>query len=217
MKLQRSALVDRISEPQYTGNVAAALTTCERPHMAYLDVTTDLEIWKPIAGYEGMYEVSSLGRVKSIDRRVRTAFAPRVSRGAVMAGCAGDERHYANVVLSKGGRSISYMVHRLVLETFVGAPPDDMECRHLNGDRKDNRLANLCWGTRRENMADNVAHGKTTRGSRNGMARLGEDDVRAIRERAKTGDTHEAIARDYGVARTAITRIANYTRWGHVK
>lgn len=173
----------------------------------------ELELWKPVTGCEGRYEVSNLGRVRSLDRYVRTAFNPRLTRGRVLRGFAGDRRHYPNVVIE--GKSI--LVHRAVLEAFVGPCPDGMECRHLNGDRRDNRLGNLAWGTRQENMADNVLHNKTCKGEKNSGARLTAEAVRCIRDRAARGEKHEAIARDYNIARSAITRIANRTRWSHVQ
>lgn len=61
---------------------------------------------------------------------------------------------YLAVCLRKGGRSSTVCVHRLVLETFVGLCPSGLESRHLNRDRHDNRLRNLCWDTRSSNRQD---------------------------------------------------------------
>jgi hypothetical protein len=71
--------------------------------------------------------------------------------------------------------------HHLVLETFVGPCPTGMECRHLNGDRSDNRLANLCWGTKVENAADRERHGTQPRGSKIPWSRLTEADIPVLR------------------------------------
>ena len=66
---------------------------------------------------------------------------------------------YLSLLLSRDKKSYNCRVHRLVLETYVGPRPKGMECRHLNGNRQDNRLENLKWGTRSENTYDSVRHG----------------------------------------------------------
>ena len=66
---------------------------------------------------------------------------------------------YLQVDLCKNRKNFGRKIHRLVLETFVGPCPNNMECRHLNSCRTDNRLENLCWGTRRENTLDAVQRG----------------------------------------------------------
>jgi len=105
-----------------------------------------METWKVIPGYEGQYEVSDRGRVRSFRRGAN----PRVLKpGRMPSG-------HLSVAL---GRKNSQCVHKLVLLAFVGAAPNRHECRHLNGNPADNRLENLCWGTRRENILDAVRHG----------------------------------------------------------
>ena len=104
------------------------------------------ELWKAIPGYEGQYEVSDQGRVKSY-RRDKNG---RILRpGRMPAG-------YLSVAL---GRNNSQCVHKLVLIAFVGAAPAKHECLHANGVPSDNRLENLRWGTRTENIKDAVKHG----------------------------------------------------------
>lgn len=66
---------------------------------------------------------------------------------------------YLSVTFRKNGEKIPYLIHRLVLETFIGPCPPGMECRHLDGNPRNNRLENLCWGTRSENQQDSVGHG----------------------------------------------------------
>jgi len=105
-----------------------------------------IEIWKPIPGYEGQYEVSDQGRIKSYRRRKEGQI---LRPGRMTAG-------HLSVSL---GRRNSQCVHRLVLLAFVGPPPVCHECLHANGDPSDNRLVNLRWGTRSENIADAIKHG----------------------------------------------------------
>lgn len=105
-----------------------------------------MEIWKVIPGYEGRYEVSDQGRVKSYcrNREGRLLKPGRMPGG------------HLSVAL---GRGDSQCVHKLVLLAFVGPAPDKHECCHNNGNPADNRLENLRWGTRRENILDAVRHG----------------------------------------------------------
>ena len=117
------------------------------------------EVWKPVKGYEGSYEVSDLGNVRSLDREVEK------SNGQVYR-CRGKELAkipevggYLRVGLYIKGKISKLLIHRLVLEAFVGECPEGMETRHLDGDPTNNRLSNLVWGTSQENTWDIVAMG----------------------------------------------------------
>jgi hypothetical protein len=105
-----------------------------------------MEIWKLVPGYDGKYEVSDQGRVRSFQRSPQGVI---LRPGRMPSG-------HLSVALGRGN---SQCVHKLVLLAFVGAAPAKHECRHLNGDPADNRLENLCWGTRSENINDAVRHG----------------------------------------------------------
>ena len=101
-----------------------------------------LEIWLPAVGWEGSYQVSSMGRVRSL-----------ISGKILRPGRASS--HYLTVSL----RGKTRTVHRLVIESFTGPCPEGMECCHVNGDRLDNRACNLRWDTRTENNRDLLRHG----------------------------------------------------------
>lgn len=118
------------------------------------------EIWKPVLGYEGYCEVSSLGRVKTLERvTVRRNGRPhtvpeRILKQSYM------KKGYLRLNLTKDGVRKQHTVHSLVLSSFVGPRPSGMITRHLNGIPDDNRLENLAWGTGSENQHDAVEHGR---------------------------------------------------------
>lgn len=118
------------------------------------------EIWRDIPGYEGAYQVSGYGRVRSLARKVRAvgrtgtealrSVPPRVLRpGTLKSG-------HVSVAPGKGR---SRDVHRLVLAAFIGPPPPGHEVLHRNHQPNDNRLVNLKYGTRSENLKMDYAAG----------------------------------------------------------
>lgn len=115
----------------------------------------DVETWKPIPGYEGAYEVSDLGNVRSLDRITDRG---RKWRGRAMTPTA-MRNGYMLVTLWRDGAQRTRLVHRLVLTAFVGAPEDGTEALHADGNRANNALANLAWGTHAENQRDQLRHG----------------------------------------------------------
>lgn len=119
-----------------------------------------IEEWKSIPGYEGAYEVSNLGVIRSVDRESVDSRGRVYSlRGREIAPST-SKTGYKRVVLYAPGRvAKTYQVHRVVLEAFVGPQPAGLLCRHLNGDPSDNQVTNLVWGTPAENMFDKALHG----------------------------------------------------------
>lgn len=128
---------------------------------------------------------------------------------------------YWMVVLFIDSQGHSCTIHQLLLETYVGPCPPSMECRHLNGNKKDNRLDNLCWGTRSENQQDSIQHGTHkiphVRGEDVKTSKLTEQDVRMIIYMSRTGlFLQREIAEIYGVCHQAINLIVNKKRWKHL-
>jgi len=116
------------------------------------------ETWKPVVGWEGLYEVSDRGRVRSVDRTIVNKVGRTYRyKGRVLK--LKPERGYWRIQLNRNGEGSYFFVHRLVLAAFVDPCPDGMETRHLNGDPADNRLENLQYGTKSENNLDRVKHG----------------------------------------------------------
>lgn len=113
------------------------------------------EIWRAVPGYEGAYEVSSEGRVRSLERldsRGRRRHAMLRSLHVMPSG------HFTLGLCKDAHRRIA-QVHHLVLEAFVGPRPEGMEACHRNDDPGDNRVENLRWDTRSANALDSVRNG----------------------------------------------------------
>lgn len=117
--------------------------------------------WLPIPGWEGMYEVSDAGRVRSVDRMVPSNLPGkmRICRGQMMKGFSLPDTDHRLVWLSRNGDSYGRLIHRLVLEAFVGPCPPGMEGCHRNDTATDNSLTNLRWDTRSANQIDSVRNG----------------------------------------------------------
>lgn len=121
----------------------------------------DTERWLPVVGYEGIYEVSSFGRVRSLDRVVtyRDGRMRRRFRGVVLKDRPVRSYPYVGLAINQAVKHC--YVHTLVCEAFYGPRPSPVhDVRHLNGDPLDNRLENLRWGTKKENQQDTIRHGR---------------------------------------------------------
>src|SRR5580704_3863138 len=125
------------------------------------DVTP--ERWLPVVGYEGLYEVSDLGRVRSILRRQRDGYSKpfiRIMKLRLQNVPKRPDNRYWMVELTSNGKRRHRRVHQLVMLAFVGPYPPGMETRHLDGDRANNALSNLKYGTPSENSQDRLRHGR---------------------------------------------------------
>jgi hypothetical protein len=166
------------------------------------NATGPSETWKPVPGFEGRYEVSDFGRVRSLDRVTMRRFIDGTVRGLPVHGRirVSHAKASGHMALVLGKKTRRY-VHDLVLRAFIGPPPVGCECRHLNGNPADNRLVNLAWGTRGRNVQDKKWHGSPQK--------LTVVQVMAIKAALKTpyrGLGNELAAR-YGVARCTIDDI----------
>jgi transposase len=124
---------------------------------------------------------------------------------------------YLFVNIWEKGRSRTRGIHRLMLEAFVGVPPEPgMECRHLDGVRSNNVLINLAWGTQQDNADDRLRHGTVPRGEASPTAKINEVQVLAIMGRLAAGDSKRQIAEAFGVSLSEVYGINKGKLWGHL-
>lgn len=168
------------------------------------------EEWRSVVGYEGVYSVSSRGRV-------RRELGGRGSTSGRILTCKVAPNRYLHVDLSFRDRKRRYLIHRLVAMAFIGTPPNgDSVVNHLNGEKSDNRVANLEWCTVAENNRHahrtGLAKSRPLRGEQNGRAILSSEQVSAIR-RLKGIVGARDLALLTGVCRSAIQRIHQMKNW----
>jgi hypothetical protein len=157
------------------------------------------EVWATIPGHGGYYEVSNCGRVRN--SHTNTPIKPTYS-------------NYDRVRLYYVKPSRSYLVHRLVAQAFLSTRLDRPEVNHKNFNRRDNRIENLEWATRK----DNVAHAKPriSRGEISHLAKLTTDAVRGIRREREAGAALIQIADKYNITSSNVSAIALRKSWRHI-
>ncbi len=159
------------------------------------------EIWRDIPGYEGRYQASNLGRIRGLDRYVRCGTngrGTRLIKGRALHPAGQQSDPHLRVVLGKGANGT--LVHVHVAAAFLGPRPDGCDVRHLDGNPLNNRVDNLAYGSRTENILDVYRIGRPWRA-------LTVDQVRDIRLRLSAGEKGRALAKEYGVGEACISAI----------
>ena len=166
----------------------------------------DSEVWRKIPGYGGRYEASSLGRIRSFAKS---------DVGVLMTGKINTYGYVDILLTPTNGKRRTYLAHRLVMQSFRPEDfPNNLHVHHINGIRNDNRLENLSLLTPQEHK-DADAH-KQVRGEQASPAVLKETDVREIKSMHMKGLSGADIAKEFGVARTTISKILRGGSWTHV-
>lgn len=175
------------------------------------------ETWKDVVGYEGIYQVSDMGRVRRVKGDKGTLLGKILKphlRGTITK--------YPAVMLYQGSSETRkrFFVHILVAMAFLGPIPEGYEVNHKNGDKTNPRLDNLEYMTHSENFIHALTVlgvGPDNSGSRNGQAVLHESDVLKIRELYATEQFYQReLAAQFGVSQSVITDIVNFRKWKHV-
>lgn len=185
---------------------------------------THFEHWAPIPGFEESYEASSIGRIRSIPRVIlRKDGKPLTVKGGVLL-AKKNNRGYLRVSLQFDGKNKRFGVHQLVARAFlphpngtIGSKRGEFTVNHIDGNKLNNHVENLEYIT----CSENVHHARRTgllnvKGVSNNKAVLNDEKVREIREKYGQGATQVALAAEYGVCQTTISRIVLRKGWNHV-
>lgn len=165
------------------------------------------EKWKSVKGFEGIYEVSSTGRIKTLNYRKSGAERIRKIKKPGQNG-------YFKLILCKNNKRYHFSVHRLVAIAFVDNPSNKPVVNHIDGNKLNNNYKNLEWVTKKENdehaiktgLRDNVAE-------KHGMSKLRNIQVLAIRNLIKSGMRQNKIAKIFNISPGAVNHIKKQRQW----
>jgi hypothetical protein len=175
------------------------------------------EEWRAVPNFRGYYEVSSKGRIRSLDRTVKYSNGyERVHAGQIITPGV-DKDGYLYYHFSKNSKRKKWSIHRLVMHVFVGKCPKGKEVCHKNGKRNQNRLTNLRYDTPLGNQADRVKHGTKNFGSNHGNSKLVECNIIKIRKYDKAGLAPGAIAEKFNVSHYCIRDVLKGRTWSHIQ
>lgn len=167
--------------------------------------TPTIEVWKDVIDFENEYEVSNLGNVRRKVQNLKAGISPH---------------GYKTLSLSKNGKIITKLVHRLVAEAFIENPEFKEIVNHKDCNKINNRLENLEWVTHNENMQHSVDNNRQRNqsGENNNMNKLSEKDVLFIRELLNEGLSAYEIHKDYfpTLHQQTIYAIKQRRIWNHI-
>jgi len=180
------------------------------------------EIWKDVEGFEGVYQVSNHGKVRSLPRVVTQknrggGFHAQKKPGKIVKGAL-NSKGYLRVSL--GGKAV--FVHRLVATHFVPNPLDKEQVNHEDGDKLNNRADNLNWKTNQENRDHAVSNNlhRVSKGEERDSAILTDEDIRWIRKHAQKHHptmSYKMVADKFNVTPQHIGNIVKGKKWSHVQ
>ncbi|WP_204172706.1 NUMOD4 domain-containing protein [Staphylococcus sp. GDY8P72P] len=168
------------------------------------------EIWKDIEGYEGIYQVSNKGKVKSLKRIILKSDGKKqlIHERVLQPQDSGHGYYRVNLYKDKKEKSIS--VHSLVLETFTNKRVKGRVINHIDGDKSNNKLINLEWCTPKENTRHGYENGLMKKGEKHSQAKLKDVQILDIRRIYSEGESSQRyLARKFNVTQATIWRIVN--------
>lgn len=179
------------------------------------------EIWKDIEGFEGMYQISSNGRVKSLPRTTwftnKNGESKFISvRGRIMKP---HKQKYLKAYLNLNGNTNMISVHRLVAMSFIPNPENKPQVNHVDGDKFNNNVNNLEWVTLSENRRHAFDTGLQSpkRGVKSHLATHTESDVINVLNAWNSGMKKINISRMYNVSISFVDRVVDGKSWRHIK
>lgn len=173
--------------------------------------------WRNIKDYEGLYQVSECGEIKSLDRKSKRKDGRfNVYKGKVLKQ-GKNNRGYNVITLTKNGTQKTFLVHRIVAMNFIKNVENKKFVNHIDGDKRNNRSENLEWTTFEENIKhawENKIY-KPIKSESVNTAKLNHEKVKNIRKNARNKSVKE-LAKEYGVTSTTISNVLNFKSWKDV-
>lgn len=175
------------------------------------------EIWKDVSGYEGLYKVSNLGRIKSMPREWITGSRGSIRTKEETINRAANVHGYFRIWLSKDGQAKQFGVHRIVAIAFMPNPSNKPQVNHIDGNKQNNKAENLEWATSKENVIHSHKTGLHNQvfGENHGKSTLTNELVLKIRELGGKY-TQQQIADRFKVGRRNVSNILNRKLWSHI-
>lgn len=179
-----------------------------------------MEVWKDIEVYKGLYQVSSEGKVRSLDRYEKSKGGSlRFRKGRILAQTK-RKNGYLTVSLNREGVNKKHLIHRLVAKAFIHNIKNLPEVNHEDGNKENNHTYNLVWCTSSYNQKHVFDNGlqKARRGSSNGQAKLNENEINEIKKLYTLGRYSQSILGNmFGISRSQVGRIVRGERWAHME
>jgi len=179
------------------------------------------EEWKPVVGYEGLYEVSNLGVVKSL-AKTKISLRKGVSvkskvKEKLLKPDTQKKMPYQQVTLCKDKKYTATKIHRIVAKAFLPNMGNKPCVNHINNNPLDNRVGNLEWVSHKENSNHSVEQGRHCHGGAVNTTKLKEEEVFAIfSEYSKGGSSSRKLAKKYNLSKSTVLAILNGNSWKHL-
>ena len=176
-----------------------------------------MEFWKDIIGYEGHYQISNLGRVKSLEREIARGGRDHLIKERFLKTAINPSGYYI-IVLALDNNHKTMTIHRLLARHFIQNPNNKRCVNHINGIKTDNSLENLEWCTHSENTkhAFSTNLKKPSMGEENGSSKLTNKQVLEIKNLLKNNIKGIDIAKMFSVSTSTISYIKLKKYWGHI-
>lgn len=188
------------------------------PEFYNINHTFPGEIWKSVNGFEDYYMVSTSGRIKVLERltssnRLRKSLCLKQARSYSKRR---KQKTYFHLCFIKNKIRTNHLVHRVVLEAFTPNIENKLECNHVNGDILDNRIENLEWNTRSENVLHAYRLKLCPHGETHNFSKLTRNEVLEIRRLSKISYKNRKLADKFNMSMSTINRIVKGKTWKHL-
>ena len=165
-----------------------------------------IEVWKPVVGYEGLYEVSSIGRLKSLSKKWVSGTGRICCHDGMIMSLTKSPEGYPQARLRKNKIATTHRIHRLVAEAFILNPLQYRCVNHIDSNRENNSVGNLEWATHQTNRVHALNHGFALRGNKNPLTKIKDEDLLVIAYESYD-KSNRSLAKEYGVSEGLISTI----------